>query len=162
MIIEATISEGNAAIREVVVSFFLLFVRCAAVLIAVVGVRFCSVLFCFVYFGFFFWFGFLTQNPNLSQGLRVEYLHNLSTRIVVVGWEVELLFMRSVVWRCFRCFVREKFSLKGLLLLFSLLSLSLFDFAAGFFLREENGASLQWHGALKFVCLEYPSWDPFL
>ncbi len=42
------------------------------------------------------------------------------------------------------------------------LSLSLFDFAAGFFLREENGASLQWHGALKFVCLEYPSWDPFL
>ncbi len=41
-------------------------------------------------------FGFLTQNPNVSRGLRVEYLHNLSTRIVVVGWEVELLFMRSV------------------------------------------------------------------
>lgn len=64
----------------------------------------------------------------------------------------------------------EKFSLKGLLLLFLhkdwdkilSLSVSVFDFAAGFFLREENGASLQWHGALKFVCLEYPSWDPFL
>lgn len=51
-------------------------------------------LFCFV-FGFVL-FGFLTQNPNLSRGLRVEYLHNLSTRIVVVGWEVEFLFMRSV------------------------------------------------------------------
>jgi len=42
-------------------------------------------------FLFYFLFGFLTQNPNLSQGLRGEYLHNLSTRIVVVGWEVELL-----------------------------------------------------------------------
>jgi len=56
------------------------------------------VLFCFVllFCFWFFLFGFLTQNPNLSRGLRVEYLHNLSTRIVVVGWEVELLFMRSV------------------------------------------------------------------
>jgi hypothetical protein len=65
-------------------------------------------------------------------------------------------------------FCEREVSLKGLLLLFlhkdweKILSLSLFDFAAGFFLREENGASLQWHGALKFVCLEYPSWDPFL
>jgi hypothetical protein len=70
VIIEATISEGNAAIREVVVSFFLLFVRCAAVLIAVVGVRFCSVLFCFVYFGFFFLVWFSHAKPKSQSGIE--------------------------------------------------------------------------------------------
>jgi hypothetical protein len=56
---------------------FLVVRECAAVLIAVVGVG--------LFFLVFLLFGYLTQNPNLSQGLRVEYLHNLSTRIVVVG-----------------------------------------------------------------------------
>jgi len=48
-----------------------------------------------IFFGFsFVWFSH--AKPKSQSGMRVEYLHNLSTRIVVVGWEVELFFMRSV------------------------------------------------------------------
>jgi len=80
------------------------------------GIYLSSVLFFFCFW--FFVFGFLTQNPNLSQGLRVEYLHNLSTRIVVVGWEVELLFMRSVAGGVLDVLLEKNFT-KGLASFFS-------------------------------------------
>ncbi len=61
------------------------------------GIYLSSVLF-FLFLVFCVWFSHAKpkSQSRIEQGLRVEYLHNLSTRIVVVGWEVELLFMRSV------------------------------------------------------------------
>ncbi len=120
----ATISsEGNAAaIREVVVSFFLLFVSVQ---------RYWLLWWEWDLLYFVCLSGFLTQNPNLSQGLRVEYLHNLSTRIVVVGWEVLSCFLWGVLLEVFWMFCEREVSLKGLLLLFlhkdwdKILSLSL-------------------------------------